>query len=101
MGKPRITVTYTRGESGELDEVLFYMNPEGRDLFVEELKRLDENWDHLHMQAEEWTVDLPLRMKAYTPDKEELVSAVKMMLRPEEWDRKYFPHVLEDETSND
>jgi hypothetical protein len=99
VSKPRITVAYTKGDDGRPDEVLFYMNPEGRDLIVAELKRLDERWDHLHMQPEEWTVDLPLQMKAYVPGHEEPISAVKMMLRPDAWDRDHFPHVLEENKS--
>jgi len=94
MAKPLITVAYTRGEDGQPDEVLFYMNPEGRDLLVKELSNLDERWDHIHLQDEESTIELPLQTKAYRAD-EQIVYAVKMMLRPEEWDRKHFPHVLE------
>ena len=100
MAKPRITVAYTKGEDGEPDELLFYLNPEGRDLLVKELERLDERWDHFHLQDEEWTIELPLKMKAYVPDREHVVSAVKMMLRPDHWDAEYFPHVLPN-TSND
>ena len=101
MSKPRITVAYSKSASGELDEVLFYMNPEGRDLLVKELTRLDEDWDHLHLQPENGTVDLPLQTTAYVPETEELVSAVKMMLRPDAWDAEYFPHVLEEDRPPD
>jgi hypothetical protein len=101
MAKPRITITYTKGKKGELDEVLFYMNPEGRDLLVKELNHLDERSDHLHMQPEEWGGELPLQMKAYRPGEEELVWSAKMMLRLDEWDREYFPHVIEDGEAGD
>lgn len=97
MAKPRITVAYTKGEDGAPDELLFYLNPEGRDLLVDELKRLNERSDHFHLQDEGWSGELPLQMTAYTPDQEQLVSEVKMMLRPDHWDAEYFPHVLSEE----
>jgi len=97
MGKPRITVSYTTGEDGKPDEVRFYMNPGGRDLLVKKLARLNDRDEHLHLQDEEWTIEVPLQMKAYVPERESVIAAVKMMLRLEEWDRQYFPHVLGDE----
>jgi len=95
MTKPRITCVVTKGEQGQPAEVFLYLNPEGRDLLVKELQHLDERWDHLHIQPEEWTVDLPLQIKAYVPDKETVIQHVKMMYRPDAWDEQYFPHVMD------
>ncbi len=97
MVKPRITIAYTKGDDGEPDEVLFYLNPEGRDLLVNELKHLDERSDHFHLQDEDWSGEVPLQVKAYVPGQEHVVSAAKVMLRPDHWDAEYFPHVLSDE----
>ena len=100
MGKPRITVTLAGSESGP-PQVRLYLNPEGRDLLVRELDRLDEQWDHMHLQPAEWTVDLPLRTTAYEPAAEEVVDDVKIMLRPDKWDADHFPHVLQDGVAYD
>ena len=97
MAKPRITIAYTKGDDGEPDEILFYVNPEGRDLLVNELSRLDERSDHFHLQDEDWDGEVPLQMKSYVPEEEQVVSAAKVMLRPDHWDAEYFPHVLSNE----
>lgn len=96
MSKPRITCVVTSNQ-----EVFFYLNPEGRDLLVKELLRLDEQWEHLHIQPEEWTVDLPLQAKAYAPDQETAVHHVKIMYRPDAWDEEYFPHVMKEGDASD
>jgi hypothetical protein len=98
MSKPRITCVVTKDDNGDPAEVFFYLNPEGRDLLVKELLHLDERWDHLHIQPEEWTVDLPLQISAYVPDQETVIQHVKMMYRPDAWDEEHFPHVLKDDT---
>lgn len=54
MTKPRITCVLTKGGNDEPASVYFYLNHEGRDLLASELLRLDERWDHLHIQPEEW-----------------------------------------------
>ena len=78
MSKPRITCVVTMNGDAP-SEVYFYLNPEGRDLLVKELMHLNERWDHLPIQPEEWTVDLPPQVKAYVPEKETLIQHVKMM----------------------
>ena len=93
VAKPRITVTLA-GDGNGPPEVRFYLNPEGRDLLVRGLNRLDERWDHIHLQPEEWTVGLPLQTIAYDPKTEKPAEQVKMMLRPDQWDAEHFPHVL-------
>jgi hypothetical protein len=90
----RITVALAKGEDGEVAELRFYLNPEGRDLLVQELLLLDEKSDHLHLQPADWTVGLPLQSELYLPSEEELVDNVKVLLRPDHWDAEYFPHVM-------
>ena len=43
MAQPRITVTIAGGEAR------LYVNPEGRDLLVKELQRLNEKSEHFHL----------------------------------------------------
>jgi hypothetical protein len=94
MAKPRITVGVTKDDKGEPAEVYFYFNPEGRDLLVSELTHLSEKSDHFHMHPAEWEMEVPLEMRAYVPAEETAVSHVKLMFRTDEWDEKYFPHVM-------
>ncbi|HEX6072669.1 MAG TPA: hypothetical protein VFY95_06655 [Sphingomicrobium sp.] len=94
MPKPRITFAFEKTETGEPGELQVYLNPEGRDLLVKELNHLDERWDHVHLQDENWTIDVPLQTQAYRRDREVIVYSVKILFRPDEWDRKHFPHVL-------
>ena len=97
MGKPRITIAYTRGDGGEPDEALLYVNTEGRDLLISELRHLDERSDHFHLQAEDWDAEVPLQTTPYVPHREQTFSVAKVMLRPDHWDAEYFPHVLSGE----
>jgi hypothetical protein len=101
MGKPRITVTLAAGGDDQPPQVRLYLNPEGRDLLVRELNRLDEQWDHLHLQNTKWTVELPLQMIAYEPAMEDVADDVQIMLRPDKWDADHFPHVLEGDGAGD
>ncbi len=101
MSKPRITAVVKKDAEGEPAEVFLYLNPEERDLLVKELLHLDERCDHLHIQPEEWTVDLPLQMKVYNPEDEVVIPHVKMMYRLDAWDEKYFPHVMKDNSPRD
>jgi len=86
LAQPRITVTIAEGEAR------LYLNPEGRDLLVQELQRLDERSDHFHLgtwkEAEVVLMDSP-----YDPS-ERLVEAVKVSFRTDAWDRQYYPHVM-------
>ena len=97
MAKPHITFAVERTETGKPGELQVYLNPEGRDLLVKELTGLSERWDHIHLQDEEWTIEVPLQTRAYVPDREEIIDCVKILFRPDEWDREYFPHVLKTE----
>ena len=94
MAKPRITFALERTKTGELGELQVYLNPEGRELLIKELAGLDERWDHIHLQDQNWTIDVPLQTQAYVPDREEIIDSVKILFRPDEWDREHFPHVL-------
>ena len=93
MTNPRITCVVTK-ENGEPAEVLFYLNPEGRDWLVKELLQLNERRDHLHLLPGPEAETFPLRTEAYVPEDETAVWAVKMMFRPDAWDEQYFPHVM-------
>jgi hypothetical protein len=41
-------------------------------------------------------VEISLSEKAYRPD-DKIIDAAKILFRTDEWDRQYYPHVLDDE----
>ncbi len=100
MAKPRITVSLLAHQNDQTPSVYVYLNQAGRDLLVEALSSLDHINEHLHLQAEDWTIDLPLRSIPYDPSNESVVDDVKIMFRLDEWDRQYFPHVMRDKESD-
>jgi len=88
MSFPRLTIS--RSNAGEV-QVL--MNPEARDRLIQLLQKLSPSNDHFHLQAVEDNNLLQLSEIPYRED-DEVFSAVKVLLRLDEWDRKYFPHVM-------
>lgn len=93
MSKPRITVSLT--PDGDFEIAL---NEAGRDLLVSELQRLDRRWDHFHLdhyvepELQDAT-DVALAVVPYSEGDRVLLSG-KVLLRPDDWDREYFPHVM-------
>ncbi|WP_421730310.1 hypothetical protein [Brevundimonas sp.] len=86
---PRIT--FTRATDGLLE---IWLNPQGRDLLVEQLLRLSPNDDHHHIMPEgDAFADIPTRSIAYVPG-DEVFEFGKVLFRLDEWDAEYFPHVL-------
>jgi hypothetical protein len=85
--KPRITISTSA--AGELH---IYLNEEGRDLLVRELLRLDKRNDHFHLGTYE-TAEIEMSDIAYGST-DVIIDAAKVLFRPDEWDRRYFPHVF-------
>ncbi len=85
--KPRITIAMSEGTL----EIL--LNEAGRDLLVRELNKLSKSKDHFHLQPEGQFDEVPLQVKAYR-DGDQVIEYGKALLRPDDWDAKYFPHVL-------
>lgn len=85
---PRIT--FSRTQDGFLQ---IWLNPEGRDLLVSQLKGLSELSDHFHIMPEDMGPELPARNRPYE-EGDEVIEWGKVMFRPDEWDREHFPHVL-------
>jgi hypothetical protein len=85
---PRITIS--RNEQ----ELIIWINRAGRDLLVRELQGLSERNDHFHFMPEEMDGEVPVRNRPYQ-DGDEIIEWGKVMFRPDEWDARYFPHVLD------
>ena len=88
--KPRITINTNK--DGELE---IWINEAGRDLLVKELQHLSEQSDHFHFGPEELGGEVPVQDRAYR-DEDQLIQWGKVSFRPDEWDARYFPHVLEE-----
>jgi hypothetical protein len=85
--KPRITINMA--SDGELK---IFVNELGRDLLVRELQGLNERSDHFYLGAFEGA-EVEMQDKAYRPS-DTVVGAAKVLFRPDDWDRRYYPHVL-------
>ena len=83
----RITLAMNDGE------LLIYVNEEGRQLLISELSGLSRRSDHSHFGTWEGA-EVELRSIPYSPG-DTIIHAAKIMLRPDDWDREYFPHVFD------
>jgi hypothetical protein len=86
MASPRITLSLT----ADLFEM--WLNPEGRDLLVQKLQALTIENEHFHLGPAP-VGELEIAAKAYR-DGDRVLEWGKVYLRTDEWDEKYFPHVL-------
>lgn len=84
---PRITFSLT--ETGTLE---LYLNEAGRDLLVKQLQALNEQQEHFHFDPE-GTVGLEVGRIPYR-DTDRILDWGKVYFRLDEWDARYFPHVL-------
>jgi hypothetical protein len=71
-----------------------WLNPAGRDAIVRELQALSETHDHFHLGPSE-DAEVEVKSRAYRPT-DTILSIGKILFRTDEWDRTYFPHVMED-----
>ena len=67
-----------------------WMNPEGSAFLIEKLLSLGGQNDHLHIG---WNEDIEVSPVAYRSD-DKVIEWGKIYLRPDDWDEKYFPHVM-------
>lgn len=98
MVKERVTVSIRRDGAFEI-----WLNEAGRDRLVKELLGLDRENDHLHLDYFAEPVNAPtdvvLSVVPYRDD-DKCLEFGKVMFRPDDWDREYFPHVIPDDLSS-
>lgn len=87
---PSITIEVPN--AGNPEEVFVYLNPEGVEQLISDLQNLSEKRDHFHLFSEDWGGD-DLSTEKYDA-KATTVKHLKVMFRLDEWDEKYFPHVM-------
>lgn len=87
---PRVTISVTSGGALEL-----WLNEEGRDLFVQKLRALNEENEHFHLGTFEGA-EVQLGSRGYRPT-DKVIDAAKVLFRMDEWDMQYYPHVLDAE----
>jgi hypothetical protein len=85
--KERITISLTKG--GELQIML---NEAGRDRLVKELQRLSTDSDHFHLDPD-GMIDVQVSKIPYN-EGDQVLEWGKVCFRPDDWDARYFPHVL-------
>ena len=88
-------VTFTVQPDGSFD---IWLNEAGRELLINELRGLSQTWDHFHLDhyddadiadATEVTLSaIPYRLE------DRVLLNGKVLLRPDDWDLKHFPHVM-------
>lgn len=83
----RITLDVTR--DGEFE---IWLNEEGRDLLVRQLQHLSKKSDHFHF-GPKGLAEVAVSSRAYR-DSDTILERGKAMLRSDDWDARYFPHVL-------
>lgn len=88
MGR-RITIFKT--PDGELN---IWLNPDARDDLVKNLLCLSSENDHFHMSNIEGIKDDLSTVPYHVGD--EVLDFIKVALRLDDWDREFFPHVMED-----
>jgi hypothetical protein len=87
--KARITVSLAA--DGRLE---IWLNAAGRDHLVRELQALNETNEHFHFGPADYG-EVEVRTKAYQPT-DTVFEHGKVLFRTDEWDKRYFPHVVED-----
>lgn len=91
--KARVTVSVQPDGSFDI-----WVNEAGRDLLIRELQGLSERWDHFHLDHYDDAdiadaTEVPLSAIPYNADDRVLLNG-KVLFRRDEWDLKYFPHVM-------
>jgi hypothetical protein len=86
--KPRITVNLTA--KGEFE---IWLNEAGRELLVKRLQALSERNDHFHLGPAE-IGEVEVCSRPYRAD-DRILEYGKVLFRTDDWDRQYFPHVLD------
>jgi hypothetical protein len=86
--KPRITVDVNA--HGEFE---IWINEAGRELLVKKLQALSERNDHFHLGPAE-IGEVEVSSCPYGPD-DRILEYGKILFRTDDWDRQYFPHVLD------
>jgi len=86
--KPRITFCLT--PEGTLE---IYFNEEGRNQFIQELSRLNEQNEHFHFAPATIDSDMAVSSLPYRLE-DKALDYGKALFRTDAWDRQYFPHVM-------
>ena len=93
--KPRITLQFQKSEDGPVHGVDLFLNSAGVALLIERLKSLSESNDHFHLFSPEWDPHGELSTIPYGKD-ETVGEHLKVLFRPDKWDREYYPHLFVD-----
>ena len=76
-------------------ELEIWLNEEGRDLLIRELQALNEKSEHFHLAPSDFD-EVEVSTRAYRPT-DTVIEHGKVLFRTDEWDRRYYPHVVGDD----
>jgi hypothetical protein len=98
--QPRVTICTLADGTFEI-----LINEAGRDLLVKELQGLDRRRDHFHLDFYDDAdiadaTDVMLSPVPYRTG-DTVLHHGKVLFRPDDWDREYFPHVLSGRTNSE
>jgi len=96
--EPRVTVEIESGEEDSTPHtVQIFLNEEGLRKLIEDLTALSEKNDHFHMFSQDWSgSNGDLSQIPYYPQNT-TAHHLKVLFRPDHWDRKYYPHMFLEE----
>ncbi|SLN56960.1 hypothetical protein ROA7450_02955 [Roseovarius albus] len=92
--KSRITLSLT--EEGQFE---MHLNEKGRDDLIELLQSLDRDCEHFHLAPEDYGMDCAVSEIPYR-ETDRVFTWGKILFRPDDWDREYFPHVMDEKTDS-
>lgn len=85
----RITLSLTADGRFEMA-----LNEAGRDELVELLQSLNREQEHFHLAPADHNMDCAISEIPYRST-DSVLSFAKVLLRPDDWDREHFPHVID------
>lgn len=88
--KPRIT--FSIAANGTLE---MYFNEAGRQKFIQELSRLNEQHEHFHFAPADNESQLDVSTRPYH-SQDRVLEFGKVLFRTDDWDKKHYPHVMDD-----
>lgn len=89
--KPRITLSLNGDGQFEMS-----LNEAGRDKLVDLLQSLNRDQEHFHLAPADHDMDCAVSEIPYR-NTDSVLSYGKVLLRPDDWDREHFPHVLDEQ----
>ena len=93
MAEPRMTIEL-HGSEDEGREVQLYLNEPALETLIRELTALSRQSDHTHFLAPDWGEENNVVSLVPYNSGTDTAGHLKVMFRPDDWDREHYPHVM-------